>query len=71
MINSIKLIGYEEMLQEAKQTILVTQQEFLQNANRASIGLYWQLGKLLAKAADRHQWGKQILARFSHDLTQR
>jgi len=61
---------YQKVLQEAEQTILASQQHFIQNANRISIELYWELGKLLAKTADRYQWGQQILARLSHDLTQ-
>jgi predicted nuclease of restriction endonuclease-like (RecB) superfamily len=69
MTTDTELVHYQKMLQEAKHTILTIQQQFLQNANRASIDLYWELGKLLAKTADRHQWGQQILDRLSQDLT--
>ncbi len=54
---------------EAKKIILATQQRFLHEANCASIDLYWQLGKLLDQTAKRYQWGKEILARLSIDLT--
>ena len=69
MANDIEPVHYQKMLKEAEQTILTVQQQFLQNANRFSIELYWELGKLLAKIADRHQWGQQILDRLSRDLT--
>lgn len=66
---SNNLAAYEQVLTQAKQTIELAQQQFIQNANRTSIELYWQLGKLLAKTADHYQWGKQILARLAVDLT--
>jgi len=69
MAKDIVLIEYKHLLEETKQTILEAQHQFLRDANRTNIELYWQLGKLLAKAEDRYQWGKQILARLSHDLT--
>lgn len=69
MTKNIEIDDYKHVLEEAKQTILEAQQHFLQQATRTSIELYWQLGKLLARTADRYQWGKQALARLSHDLT--
>lgn len=60
---------YNNVLHDAKQTIISAQQHFLQNANRTNIELYWELGKLLAKTAYHYQWGKQVLAKLSQDLT--
>ena len=69
MTKNIEFEEYKQVLEEAKQTITGAQQQFLQQATRTSIELYWQLGKLLAKTADHYQWGKQVLARLSYDLT--
>jgi predicted nuclease of restriction endonuclease-like (RecB) superfamily len=60
---------YYAVFETVKQTIFSAQQQFLQESNRTSIELYWQLGKLLADTADRYQWGEQIIARLSTDLT--
>jgi predicted nuclease of restriction endonuclease-like (RecB) superfamily len=69
MTNDIEFDDYKQVLEEAKQTILEAQLHFLQQSTRTGIELYWQMGKLLAKVADRYQWGKQALARLSQDLT--
>lgn len=69
MTKDVELAHYQKVLQEAEQTILAAQQQFIQNANRTSIELYWALGKLLANTTERYQWGQQILARLSQDLT--
>lgn len=69
MDRDIDFTDYENVLEEAKKNITSAQEQFLHNANRSSIELYWQLGKLLAAAADRYQWGRQILSRLSLDLT--
>jgi predicted nuclease of restriction endonuclease-like (RecB) superfamily len=70
MTKQTELDDYRLVLQEAKQAIQQAQQQFLQNTNSISIGLYWELGKLLAKTAQHYQWGKKILSRLSQDLTQ-
>jgi hypothetical protein len=40
MTKEIELLHYQKVLQEAEQTILAAQQQFIQNANRTSIELY-------------------------------
>lgn len=69
MTKNLSLDNYQNVFEAAKQTILAAQEQFLREANRTGIELYWQLGKLLAKTAERYQWGEQLLARLSHDLT--
>ena len=66
---NISLDDYKLVFVKAKSLVVAAQQKFLQEANRTSIDLYWELGKLLAETAKRHQWGKEILARLSIDLT--
>lgn len=68
MASNISITDYQKVFSDAKQVILVSQERFLQEANRTSIELYWQLGKLLFDVAERYQWGQQILARLSRDL---
>ena len=65
----ISLDDYKLVFKKAKSLVVAAQQKFLQEANNTSIDLYWELGKLLAETAKRHQWGKEILARLSIDLT--
>ena len=69
MKQDISREAYSPIFDEAKGLIVAAHQHFLQEANRTSIDLYWRLGELLAKTAKRHQWGKQILARLSTDLS--
>lgn len=68
MTKDIELTQYQKIFQEAEQTILEAQQEFVKSANRTSIDLYWKLGKLLADTTERYQWGKQVFSRLSNDL---
>ena len=37
MSKDLELVNYKKVLHEAKQAILVAQQQFIQNANHASI----------------------------------
>jgi len=69
MNRNISQQDYTFVFTEAKEFVIAAQQRFLQETNRTSINLYWDLGKLLAETAKRHQWGKRILARLSADLT--
>jgi len=68
MSQDILLKEYKDIFKKAKSLVFSGQQHFLQEANRTSIDLYWELGKLLAETAKRYQWGKSILARLSVDL---
>lgn len=68
MSKDITVKDYKYIFEEAKELVIVAQQRFLQEANRTSIDLYWEMGKLLAETAKRYQWGKGILARLSIDL---
>lgn len=54
---------YPDIFDEIKRVIVSGQEQFLKEANRTSIGLYWELGQKLAMIAKRYQWGEQILDR--------
>lgn len=69
MKNDVEMALYHQVLHAAEQAILAAQQTFIQNANRASMELYWALGELLAHTAERYQWGQNILGRLSKDLS--
>jgi predicted nuclease of restriction endonuclease-like (RecB) superfamily len=71
MSNDIVIKEYKQIFQKAKEAVIAAQQRFLQDANRTSIDLYWELGRLLAEAAKRYQWGKGIIAKLSADLAER
>lgn len=68
-IPAITSKNYLPIFEEAKNLIIVAHQNFLQEANRVGIDLYWKLGSLLDKTAKRYQWGQQVLSRLSDDLT--
>lgn len=69
MTSEIEKADYQKILAEAEQKILSAQTDFLQNATQISINLYWSLGKLLRNTTTHYQWGEQIFARLSRDLT--
>lgn len=69
MKNDLSLEEYQGFLEEAKKTIGNAQQKFLQEANRTSIDLYWELGKMLSIISAQYEKGDQTLARLSIDLT--
>src|ERR1700722_12099017 len=60
--------GYSDALKEAKKLIFKAQEQFLRTANRISMELRLNLGKIVEDHTAKYDWGNAILEKFSEDL---
>lgn len=60
---------YSETLSRAKQIIINSQEIFFRSANRLSMEVRINLGKLIDENSERYDWGKSVLEKFSSDLS--
>ncbi len=60
---------YLNVLNKAKQLIGEAQERFLRSANRISMEVRFNLGKLIDENSVKYDWGKSILETFSKDLS--
>ena len=58
------------LLTELKQVILQSRYRAAQLANRELLGLYFQVGKMIAKRAETEKWGSKVLEQISAQLQQ-
>jgi len=69
MKNNIKQKDeYLTVLNQAKQLIMQSQEQFLRTANRISMEVRLSLGKIIDENSIKHDWGKSVIERFSKDL---
>lgn len=61
--------GYLDALKQAKQLIIQSQEKFLRTANRISMEVRLNLGKIIDEHTIKHDWGKSVLENFSKDLS--
>jgi predicted nuclease of restriction endonuclease-like (RecB) superfamily len=59
---------YLDALNQAKELIIQSQEQFLRSANRTSMEIRLSLGKIINDSSVKHDWGKSILENFSQDL---
>jgi len=59
---------YQNALSQAKQLIIHAQESFLRSANRISMEVRLNLGRIINENSIKHDWGKSILEQFSKDL---
>lgn len=55
-------------LSQAKELITKAQETFLRSANRTSMELRFNLGKIIDENSIKHDWGKSVLEDFPNDL---
>lgn len=60
---------YLGVLNQAKQIISQSQEKFLRNANRISMEVRVQLGRIIDENSTKYDWGKSVLENFSKDLS--
>lgn len=60
--------GYLNALSEAKTLIYRSQEKFLKSANRITMEIRFNLGKIIEENTVRHDWGKAVLENFAKDL---
>ena len=61
---------YGSLLIEVKERIRAGQYQALRAVNRELIGLYWDIGRMIARRQEYEGWGKSVVKRLSDDLQQ-
>jgi len=61
--------AYLSALNQAKQLIIQSQEQFLRSANRISMEVRLSLGRIIDENSVKHDWGKSVLENFSKDLS--
>lgn len=60
--------AYGDLLREIKSRVVSARVSAAQAVNRALIGLYWELGRLIVERQEALGWGKSVVERLSLDL---
>jgi len=64
-----KLPGdYAELLAEVKERVRSAQYAALKAVNKELVGLYWDIGKMIAERQKTEGWGKSVVQRLAADL---
>jgi predicted nuclease of restriction endonuclease-like (RecB) superfamily len=61
---------YPLLLAEIKERIRSSQYEALKKVNKALVGLYWDIGRMIVERQETEVWGKSVVKRLSADLRQ-
>ncbi len=61
-------IPYGQLLGEIKERIRSAQYAALRAVNRELVGLYWDIGRIIACRQREHSWGKSVVERLAADL---
>jgi len=61
---------YRDLLVEVKERIRSAQYEALKAVNKELVGLYWDIGRMIAERQEAEGWGKSVVKRLSADLRQ-
>ena len=59
---------YVDFLREVKNHVLQSRHTAARSVNRALIGLYWSIGRLIVERQDALGWGNAVVERLSADL---
>jgi len=59
---------YAELLIEVKERIRSAQYTALRAVNRELVGLYWDIGRMIAEQQKTEGWGKSVVQQLSADL---
>ena len=61
-------LTYQDFLREIKSQVVQSRLSAVRSINRALMGLYWSLGKLMVERQEALGWGKAVVERLSLDL---
>lgn len=61
---------YGSLLVEVKERIRAGQYQALRAVNKELIGLYWDIGRMIAQRQKNEGWGKSVVERLAGDLQQ-
>jgi hypothetical protein len=72
MSRTSKLVpdDYASLLAEVKQRVRAAQYAALKAVNKQLVGLYWDMGRLIAERQSDASWGKAVVQRLAADLRQ-
>ena len=60
--------GYAGLLAEIKERVRAAQYQALKAVNQELVGLYWDIGKLIADRQKTKGWGKSVVQELARDL---
>ena len=61
---------YGSLLIEVKERIRAAQHRALRAVNKELVGLYWDVGGMIAQRQKNEGWGKSVVERLASDLQQ-
>ena len=61
---------YPRLLSEIKERIRCAQYQALKAVNKELIGLYWDIGRMIAERQEKSGWGRSVVENLSSDLRQ-
>jgi len=64
----LSAIEYPQLLAEVKDRIRFAQYTALKAVNKELVGLYWDIGKMIAEKQKAQGWGKSVIQRLAADL---
>jgi predicted nuclease of restriction endonuclease-like (RecB) superfamily len=59
---------YVRLLSEVKERVRSAQYVALKAVNKELVGLYWDIGRMIAERQDKSGWGKSVVENLSEDL---
>ena len=60
--------AYQDFLREIKAQVVQSHIGAARSVNRALIGLYWSLGKLIVERQEALEWGNAVVEKLAADL---
>jgi len=67
-MNQLLPTDYTTFLNEIKERVRISQYEALKAVNKALIGLYWDIGRLIVERQAHKSWGKSVVEQLAKDL---
>lgn len=61
---------YGTLLVEVKDRLHKAQYQALRAANKELVGLYWDIGRMIARKQETNGWGKSVVSQLAIDLQQ-
>lgn len=62
--------NYVAFLAEVKERVCTAQYQALRAVNKELVGLYWDIGGMIARRQKNEGWGKSVVERLASDLQQ-
>ena len=66
----LRVPDYAKLLTAVKERVRAAQYAALKAVNKELVGLYWDIGRMIAERQEQAGWGKSVVERLSVDLRQ-